>query len=1094
MPTPVNIARQCLTPEAAHALDEAVAVARRRGHGQTTSLHAVSALLSLPSSTLRDACARARSSAYSPRLQFKALELCLSVSLDRVPSTQLADDPPVSNSLMAAIKRSQANQRRQPENFHLYHQIPQQSSISCVKVELQHLLLSILDDPVVSRVFGEAGFRSSEIKLAIVRPLPNVLRYSRSRGPPLFLCNLSEYSDPGRHGFTFPFSVFPGFCGGDENCRRIAEVMDRNKGRNPLLVGVCAYSALQSFTEAIEKRKDSVLPVELSGLNTICIENDVSEFVTENFDKGSLSLKFEEVSSKVKQSLGPGLVVNFGDLNAFVGGDDGAGEAAGYVVDQLTRLLEFHAGRVWLIGAAASDESYRKFLRKFPSVEKDWDLQLLPITSLRPSSMSESYPKSSLLGSFIPFGGFFSTPSDSKVPLSSSYRCVPHSLQCNEKCKPEVIAVSKGCCTTSVADHYKSSSPSWLQMTELGSNMGLDMKIKDDGAVLNAKVIGVQKKGDNICQHLQHTQLFPEANKFPTVLGFRFVEDKKENTDNHSSNNTDAASNETNCVKVDSCMSMDVLKIATLQSSNPFPVVSKAKNERLLWEQCKPPSKTEDLESGGLYSLPYSLSNSSVGDGSRTSPTSATSVTTDLGLGICFSPINNKPKKCIQKNVINLSRDISGNISNHPTQSSCFSSPDYGGQFDPRDLKTLLRALTERIGWQDEAIACCRAITEKRHRESLRTNIWLHFIGPDRFGKKKIALALAEIFYGGREQFICVDLSPLDGIIYTNTNLDCQEMNGHDIKFRGKTLLDYLAGELRKKPLSLVFLENVDKADVMARNSLSQAIRSGKLSDSHGREISINNAIFVTTSTSSKGTSLGRIRKKPSNFSEERILGAKCWPMQIRIEQTFVDTTKNQNMNALDTVRKEVSNPIFVNKRKLIIGNESLEQSEISEMAKRVHKGSSRYLDLNLPAEEYEACDSDEWNSEDSILENSNAWLQDFCDQVDETVVFKPFDFVALTEKVSREIKKCFSKIVGSDSLLEVDSKVMDQLLAAAYISDGSSVVEYWVERVLSRAFAEVPKRYSLTAHSVVKLASCEGLCFEELALGVCLPPRIILN
>jgi len=176
MPTPVGVARQCLTPEAAHALDEAVGVARRRGHGQTTSLHAVSALLSLPSSTLREACARARNSAYSPRLQFKALDLCLSVSLDRVASTQLVDDPPVSNSLMAAIKRSQANQRRQPENFHLYHQIPNQSSISCVKVELQHLILSILDDPVVSRVFGEAGFRSSEIKLAMVRPLPQLLR------------------------------------------------------------------------------------------------------------------------------------------------------------------------------------------------------------------------------------------------------------------------------------------------------------------------------------------------------------------------------------------------------------------------------------------------------------------------------------------------------------------------------------------------------------------------------------------------------------------------------------------------------------------------------------------------------------------------------------------------------------------------------------------------------------------------------------------------------------------------------------------------------------------------------------------------------
>jgi len=169
--------------------------------------------------------------------------------------------------------------------------------------------------------------------------------------------------------------------------------MNRNKGRNPLLVGVCAYSALQSFTEAIEKRKDNVLPVELSGLNVICFENDVSEFVTENTDKGSVSLRFGEAGSILQQSLGPGLVVNFGDLKAFVS-DEASGEAVSHVVDQLTRLLELHAGKVWLIGAAASYESYLKFVHKFPSIEKDWDLQLLPITSLRPPSMAESYPRS----------------------------------------------------------------------------------------------------------------------------------------------------------------------------------------------------------------------------------------------------------------------------------------------------------------------------------------------------------------------------------------------------------------------------------------------------------------------------------------------------------------------------------------------------------------------------------------------------------------------------------------------------------------------------------------------------------------------------
>lgn len=195
MPTPVSSARQCLTDEAARALDDAVAVARRRCHSQTTSLHAVSALLSLPTSTLRDACARARSSAYSPRLQFRALELCVTVSLDRLPSSKSKtsdDEPPVSNSLMAAIKRSQANQRRHPETFHLYQMHQQlhnsQSSLSCVKVELKHFILSILDDPIVSRVFGDAGFRSTDIKIAILHP-PTVSGFQKSmmRFPPLFL-------------------------------------------------------------------------------------------------------------------------------------------------------------------------------------------------------------------------------------------------------------------------------------------------------------------------------------------------------------------------------------------------------------------------------------------------------------------------------------------------------------------------------------------------------------------------------------------------------------------------------------------------------------------------------------------------------------------------------------------------------------------------------------------------------------------------------------------------------------------------------------------------------------------------------------------
>ncbi|TQD83369.1 hypothetical protein C1H46_031079 [Malus baccata] len=1080
MPTPVTVARQCLTPEAANALDEAVAGARRRGHGQTTSLHAISALLSIPSSALRDACARARNSAYSPRLQFKALELCLSVSLDRVSSTQLADDPPVSNSLMAAIKRSQANQRRQPENYHLYHQLSQQSSISAIKVELQHLILSILDDPVVSRVFAEAGFRSSEIKLAILRPFPQILRYPRSRGHhPLFLCNLAEYADPGRPTRTV-------LTDGDENSRRIGEVLGRNRGRNPLLVGIFAHDALKSFVEALEKRDGGVLPADLSGLSVISAENDVSKFITADSDEGSVNLRFGEVGRVAEQSLGPGIVLNIGDLKAFVA-ENAVADSVSHVVAEVTRLLELQRGKIWLIGATASYGSYLKFVERFPSVEKDWDLQLLPITSLRGASMAESYPRSRLMESFVPFGGFFSAPSDLKLPISCSYQCFPRNHQCNEKSEQEAYSVPMGGITASVAGQPPASLPSWLQMAPLGTSKGLDMKTKDDGVLLSAKVSGLQKKWDDKCQHLHDSRPLPEANFFPTIVGFQSPEDKRCNHDN----TINISSRKIECKNADSCMAADV----QTQSSLP----PKAKNDSFSSEVWEKTSKDEDLESAGLRSP--CMSNSSVVDG--TSATSITSVTTDLGLGICSSPASNTPNKPPDLNQA-LQQDISGCFSSnidlvngnlYYTRSSSCSNPDNHGQFDPSDVKMLFRALFERVGWQTDAvsvisqrIANCRSRSEKFCGASNRRDAWFNFTGPDRYGKKKIAIALAEVLYGNQEQLICADLNSQDRMIPSDTNLDCSVVNGYDIRFRGKTVLDYVAGELCKKPLSIVFLENVDKADVVTQNGLSQALLTGKFSDSHGRQVSTNNAIFVTTSTFSKGCNILTSTKGPSHYSEERVLQAIEQPVQITIECASEDSSKSKNWKAS-------TNQHFLNKRKLVGVNEPLEQHEVSEMPKRANKTSTRYLDLNLPSEENAVENRDDGSSEnDWLSENSKSWLHDFLDQVGETVVFKPVDFDALAEKISKEIKNSFRKVVDSECLLEIDPEVVEQLLAALYLSNRSRVVEDWVEQVLSRAFAEVKKRHNSNTVTTVKLKTCEGIWLERQAPQTYLLPSIVLK
>ncbi|XP_039055182.1 protein SMAX1-LIKE 6-like isoform X2 [Hibiscus syriacus] len=1091
MPTPVSIARQCLTPEAAHALDEAVRVARRRGHAQTTSLHAISALLSLPSSPLRDACDRARNAAYSPRLQFKALELCLSVSLDRVPSSQLSNDPPVSNSLMAAVKRSQANQRRQPENFYLYRDMSQQNpsnNISCVKVELRHLILSILDDPVVSRVFGEAGFRSSEIKLAVIRPLPSLLRYSRPRGPPVFLCNL-ENSDsghgntriPGHRGFSFPFPGFASFYEGEESCRRIGEVLARRG--NPLLVGACANDALAKFTESLEEKKDGFLSKKITRLNIICIRNLMLKCVNEGFDKGEMDSKFEEMGREMEGS-GSGVVVNYGDLENFVSkkdedkNDDSVvdqEDGLSYAVGQLTRLLQVYGGKIWLLGAATSYQTYLKFLSRFPSVEKDWDLQILPITSVK-KSLPQSYPKSSLMESFVPFGGFFAAPSESKGSLSTSYQHVPRCHLCNERCEQEVIAISKGRFNVSVADQCRSTLPSWLQMTEVGANKGLDLKAKD-GQLLNTMVAGLQKKWDNICQRLHHTHPGPESNT------------SQENARGHSSDNGNAPDGENHCINSTTCLPLDFKTMSTSPSNDPSSGVSRTENGTFLPKLGEKPSK------GCVFEATDCFSNSSVVDASQASPTS---VTTDLGLGLCpvsssktvMKPTNRNHPGLLPANV----DAINGTVSSHQSQSSSSFSPDLGGKLNVSNFKTLFKAVTERVGWQPEAVsvicqtvANCRARNEKCHGASRRGDIWLNFSGPDRCAKKKIAVTLADIIYGSREKFTYVDLSSQDGVVMGMQFLFNSQQVNYDSRFRGKTVVDYIAEELSKKPLSVVFLENVDRADIQVQSWLSRAIRTGKFPDSHGREVGTSNAIFVTTSTLTKENRVVCHKQQTSDYSEEKILRAKGRPLQIVIKYDDNIIAKRNSISKLG----------LLNKRKLIGSHETLEQHEMMEITKRANRTSSLNLDLNIPAEESELQDTDDATVDcDCVNESAMHWLQDFFDQSIKNVVFKSFDFDALAEEVRDNINQSFRKSIGAECLLVIESEAMEQLVAVAYLSDEKRALSDWVEQVLNKGFAEVEKKHNLNARTVVKLVPYEGLPSEEhtLGLGVCAPPRIIIN
>ncbi|KAL8213898.1 hypothetical protein R6Q57_003347 [Mikania cordata] len=980
MPTPVNLVRQYLTETAARALDDAVSVAHKRSHSQTTSLHVVWVLLSSSTSTLRDACARTRSRAYSARLQYRALELCINVSLDRMPSSKtkiLDDEPPVSNSLMAAIKRSQANQRRHPETFHLYQMHQQlhgsQPSLSCVKVELKHFILSILDDPVVSRVFGDAGFRSTDIKIAMLNP-PSVYSFQKSLSFPVHF-NIN------RCGINFPFAVDQG----EEDFKRIGSVLMKKTSRNPLLIGVSAHTVLTGFTESLKIGKVGFLAAEIEGLNVINIDKQIHEYVLGDSSEDMMNLKLQEVRDRAESCRSCGLIVNLGELRLVL--DDGSTDR---FVSELSDLVRTCGGKLWLIGSVGSYDVYMKMLVKFPNLERDWDLNLLPITCSRldtdRSQLQFQLPlPSSFTRSFV--------NESSKHDRSSS--CCD---ACNEKYEQEVSVIMNGDASVAVADQQSKGLTSWLQVSESDSNKGNNiiecrLNSKDQSGFLKARVMGLQRKWADICYRLHHKPL-PTTDASEIWARFPFT-----------------------------------------HHSQPGPTSAKPSWKDSNHEmRCRNLSPTTSLTSGlGLGTIYVSPDTDTRPAGHETR----------------LQPVNGWPG----------SRDRDG-TSNHIS--------------NEKDFKQLYLALADKVGYQNDSIwAISQAITRVR-TGSQRRHVWFMFSGPDPVGQKKICTTLAEVVLGNPESLISIDLNFENQVHHPGSVFNRQNVNFTDPDFRGKTVTEFIAEQLNKKSGSVVLLEHIDKADFLTKDNLYRAMKTGKLTDACGRETRITDAIFVCTTSCSKDES----GKDLLTYSEERILNAKALQMRISVRKTAPESS-----SVVLSPKDSSSRNIEISKKRKIIETGSF------EIIVPTFKKPRACFDLNVPLEEIEESD----NETDS--EPKESWLEEFSDQVDEKVIFEPFDFDSRAEAILKEICICFERSFGSRVGLEIENAVMVQILASCWLSDGNQGVENWIETVLCRGFMEVEKEQDVESGSMVKLEAIEGVKIEDDdALCVCLPKRIMIK
>lgn len=350
-----------LTPEAATVVKQALGLARRRGHAQVTPLHVASAMLASPTNLLRKACLQPN----SHPLQCKALELCFNVALNRLPTSQSSPiminpnqshHPSLSNALVAAFKRAQAHQRRGSiEN--------QQQPILALKVEIEQLIISILDDPSVSRVMREAGFSSTQVKsnieqMEISISSPNPVSFSQSKE------NIKPKSLAKVQG---------------EDVMSVIEMMMNRKRKNIVVVRECLASA-DAIVRGVIDKFETENNINLRFMQFVSLPlHSLNHLSREDIED-----KVKELKCLVKSFVGRGVILYLGDLKWVSDYWSNHSERKfnrsyyyspmEHMIMELSGLMfGVDSGKLWLMGIANS-QTYMRCKTGHPSLETLWDL------------------------------------------------------------------------------------------------------------------------------------------------------------------------------------------------------------------------------------------------------------------------------------------------------------------------------------------------------------------------------------------------------------------------------------------------------------------------------------------------------------------------------------------------------------------------------------------------------------------------------------------------------------------------------------------------------------------------------------------------
>jgi ATP-dependent Clp protease ATP-binding subunit ClpC len=166
-------------------------------------------------------------------------------------------------------------------------------------------------------------------------------------------------------------------------------------------------------------------------------------------------------------------------------------------------------------------------------------------------------------------------------------------------------------------------------------------------------------------------------------------------------------------------------------------------------------------------------------------------------------------------------------------------------QAETERLVNMEEELHQRVIGQDEAIkAISRAIRRSRAglKDPNRPIGSFIFSGPTGVGKTELARALAEFLFADRDALIRVDMSEY------MEKFSVSRLIGAPPGYVGYEDSGTLTKAIRRRPYSVVLLDEIEKAHPDVFNILLQVLDEGRLTDNYGRVIDFKNTVIIMTS------------------------------------------------------------------------------------------------------------------------------------------------------------------------------------------------------------------------------------------------------